>query len=446
MVHQMTWRRWTSVCVAALAIAAAWSANVGADDARRSRYTPRHDLGPNAVRVMPLGDSITQGEAGQATYRYFLDHMLRVQGYRVDFVGSQSALYDFEKGTNDGAAKYRDFDEDHEGRWGVTSAEVAAKIEDWAKASKPDIVLLHVGTNDLFPAGQVSTNTRRIIHGLRKVNPRVVVILAQLLPVRGGEAAVSAANRRLLVMAAQEQKESSPVVVVNMNRGFSLREHFYDGVHLNEAGEHLMAGRWFRAIRMVRDNTHRIDAYTLDGALAPLERLRRAGDYGGIAAEVEEWIAGGRLRGDDVDKAARLLGDIASYKDAQLDRVAYLEEQGRHYMAHGILMKLRSQFRATTVAKEATAKLTRWQKDLRIAREARPGKAMTRAMEMVVSGQDEAARRLLETVVRTSAGTKAAADAGVELERIGAREAARREAASRDPAEWDEGSDRNSTP
>src|SRR3712207_891647 len=60
------------------------------------------------ARIMPLGDSITESAAGMPTYRYFLWHLLKGEGYRIDFVGSMHGAYG-------GPPVNTDFDMDHEG-------------------------------------------------------------------------------------------------------------------------------------------------------------------------------------------------------------------------------------------------------------------------------------------------------------------------------------------
>ena len=46
-----------------------------------------------AVRVMPMGDSITASIAPQSSYRFHLWRALKVLDYCVDFVGSQQAVF-----------------------------------------------------------------------------------------------------------------------------------------------------------------------------------------------------------------------------------------------------------------------------------------------------------------------------------------------------------------
>ena len=45
---------------------------------------------------------------------------------------------------------HSDFDINHEGHWGWRADEVLAKIDGWAEQTTPDIVLVHLGSNDIL--------------------------------------------------------------------------------------------------------------------------------------------------------------------------------------------------------------------------------------------------------------------------------------------------------
>jgi len=79
------------------------------------------------VRVMPLGDSITESQTGFASYRYWLWHQLQDFGFCVDFVGSQSGV--------NGTPKFPDFDQDHEGHTGWRTDQVLAQVGGWATSA-----------------------------------------------------------------------------------------------------------------------------------------------------------------------------------------------------------------------------------------------------------------------------------------------------------------------
>lgn len=105
-----------------------------------------------AVRIMPLGDSITLGTYTTKTpsdiyesigYRRKLyDGLAALGGNRfgINFVGSLSHGL---------SASPKIGDPDHEGHGGFTSNNVASGITGWLNTEPPDIILLHIGTNDL---------------------------------------------------------------------------------------------------------------------------------------------------------------------------------------------------------------------------------------------------------------------------------------------------------
>src|SRR4051812_10644883 len=89
------------------------------------------------VRVMPLGDSITDGFNVPGGYRIDLWQKLVAGGYRIDFVGS---------GRNGPTSLS---DHDHEGHSGWTIAQIDANVVNWLRSTTPRTVLLHIGTNDI---------------------------------------------------------------------------------------------------------------------------------------------------------------------------------------------------------------------------------------------------------------------------------------------------------
>ncbi len=195
------------------------------------------------IRIMPLGDSITQGAANVASYRRPLWKMLKKTNARLDFVGSMR------KNHQQAWLAHSDFDRDHEGHWGWRADEVLAKINGWAGQAVPDIVLLHLGTNDIFQKKKNEDTVeelKQIIIILRKHNPRVKIFLAQLIPVRNRTANVQVKklNELLPDLAQSITTDDSPVHIVNQYEGFDAFKDTDDGVHPNEFGIAKMAQRW----------------------------------------------------------------------------------------------------------------------------------------------------------------------------------------------------------
>ncbi|MBD3343555.1 MAG: DUF5107 domain-containing protein, partial [Chitinivibrionales bacterium] len=203
-------------------------------------------------RIMPIGNSITEGNGGDPTYRYFLWQDLVTNGYNVNLVGTNY-------GTKDGPSSY-DFDQDHQGTWGIKSDEALQLIGDQAGATTPDMVLIHLGTNDIghdndiagMTAEQCAHNTSLelmdIIDALRSVNPEVVVFLAQIIPAYF-DSWVVVLNDSIAKYGAEKSTAQSPVVVVDQHSALTYMDDYADGLHPNQSGQEKMGHTWFAAIQ-----------------------------------------------------------------------------------------------------------------------------------------------------------------------------------------------------
>ncbi|MEP0917793.1 SGNH/GDSL hydrolase family protein [Leptolyngbya sp. DQ-M1] len=202
---------------------------------------------PTSIRIMPLGDSITQADRNHNSYRRPLWLKLRAAGYDVNFVGSTKSHYL-------GNAPKSDFDQDHEGHWGWQADEVLAQIARWSEVAKPDVVLLHLGTNDIL-GGQSFDGTiaelRQLIETMRQRNPHLKILIAQLIPSSGGEALTQQFNQQVAALARSINSQTSPVILVDQFSGYDVQQDTYDGLHPNEAGEQKMASRWFQSLNKV---------------------------------------------------------------------------------------------------------------------------------------------------------------------------------------------------
>jgi lysophospholipase L1-like esterase len=201
----------------------------------------------SAVKIMPLGDSITESFPGHATYRFYLYQKLVNAGYDVDFVGS---MY----GANGGSPLYSNFDQNHEGHSGYRTDQILSNAVNWANLNKPDVVLLHTGSNDI-EQGQSNSSTvneiSSLIDALRSVVPNVKILLAQIIPEASNTQAFAQLNSLLPNLAAQKTTSNSPVVLVDQYTGFDANADTFDGVHPDESGERKMADKWFAALQNV---------------------------------------------------------------------------------------------------------------------------------------------------------------------------------------------------
>lgn len=200
-------------------------------------------LHARSVRIMPLGDSITESVTTFASYRYWLWQDLVGAGYDVDFVGT-------ERGVLLGPPLFDDFDQDHEGHTGFRTDEVLPHVAEWAATSKPDIVLIHLGTNDLWQGRDVEdvrADMHSIVIELRSVNPRVIILLAEIIP--STQFDVEPLNRALHKVAVTRWTPQSPVHAVDQHTGFFAVGDTWDGVHPDQGGEMKIATRFFEALQ-----------------------------------------------------------------------------------------------------------------------------------------------------------------------------------------------------
>jgi len=204
------------------------------------------------TNILPLGDSITRGDAMQG-YRSILWSQMVDDHKDVNMVGSLS--HGGPKG----------FDPQHEGHSGYTVRQLADALPGWLRYyPPPDVVLLHIGTNDLTrtqttPITAMRQDLGRIITVLRVRNPSVRIFVAQIVPAKDAAAyrRIAEYNQMIREVANRYHTTRAPVTVVDMFTGFDRQADLSsDGVHPSRAGYRKMAGRWYSAIRSVPATAH----------------------------------------------------------------------------------------------------------------------------------------------------------------------------------------------
>jgi len=213
------------------------------------------------VRILPLGDSITHGGQGHASYRYRLWEMLRQAGRHFAFVGTQQGIFGGDPPVLAWYPQYLTaFDRDHEGHWGWRTDQIVAVAPSVAQASQPDVVLVHLGTNDIGQQGaagvvNASAHLRTLIGQLRAERPDVTILLAQVIPIGPGTsysanaAQVAPLNAAIAAIAADSTRPASPVLLIDQHTGFDLGTMMQsDGLHPDTLGESRMAGVWRDAL------------------------------------------------------------------------------------------------------------------------------------------------------------------------------------------------------
>ena len=199
-----------------------------------------------ATKIMPLGDSIT-GSPG--CWRALLWARLQSAGYtNIDFVGTQPAQ---------GCSV--PYDGDSEGRGGLlaTGAADPGNLPVWLASNVPDIVMMHLGTNDVWSTTR-STSVilaayTTMVGQMRAANPNVKILVAQILPMNPTGCATCSQgaidlDAAIPAWASGLTTSQSPIIVVDQWTGFNTATDTGDGVHPNDLGNQKISDKWYPAL------------------------------------------------------------------------------------------------------------------------------------------------------------------------------------------------------
>lgn len=194
------------------------------------------------IKIMPLGDSITYGvhSSTGAGYRLPLWTALKAQGAHVEFVGSMHS-----GPTN--------FEDANEGLPGWRIRQISANVVNWLKTYQPQIILLHIGTNDFIknddPA-HAPARLKSLIDQITYTLPGATVIVAQIIPLPLSaklNAEVVTYNQAIPGIVRAEDAQGKHVRSVDMYHAVApglLPDH----IHPNDIGYELMAKVWEKAL------------------------------------------------------------------------------------------------------------------------------------------------------------------------------------------------------
>jgi lysophospholipase L1-like esterase len=201
-------------------------------------------LQAETIRIMPLGDSITYGYPTGPGYRGYLWNKLKDNNsYTVNFVGSR----------HDGQG----FDANHEGYGGYKTYEIAEIVYGLLQDNHPDIILLHIGSNDASPTQGVNSSSiaglntilNQIDHYETDTGHPIKIILASVINRRSYHSTVTQYNKNLRNLASSRIAKGDDITLVNMEDDAGLvRSDFADATHPNSSGYSKMANLWFSVL------------------------------------------------------------------------------------------------------------------------------------------------------------------------------------------------------
>ncbi|WP_066367284.1 lectin [Herbidospora mongoliensis] len=202
-----------------------------------------HAESNGGVRVMPLGDSITEGTQVPGGYRIGLWQRLAAGRYTTDFVGSQF----------NGPGSLGDHD--HQGHPGWRIDQIDANVAGWLRTQNPRTVLLHIGTNDVLQNYNVSGAPQRLstlVDRITSTVPNADVFVATIIPLSnsGQESAARNFNATIPGMVQSKVAAGKRVHLVDMHSKLTTSD-LIDGIHPTAGGYDKMAAAWYAALQSV---------------------------------------------------------------------------------------------------------------------------------------------------------------------------------------------------
>jgi lysophospholipase L1-like esterase len=203
---------------------------------------------------LPFGDSITRGakSSDDGGYRKPLYELILAAKQNATFVGSQTH----------GPAEVsgQPFPRKHEGRAGWTIdpgynmvsssySGISALVPNPALRDNPNIVLLMIGTNDLFARDTANMATRLevLLDKVAEHAPDALVVLAKLTPLGRDDPSLTAYNAKLPAIVQSHAAKGQHIVGVDMSQ--MRTSDLADGTHPNDRGYAYMASVWYAAIK-----------------------------------------------------------------------------------------------------------------------------------------------------------------------------------------------------
>jgi len=224
------------------------------------------------VRILPLGDSITHGwHSGIDTnklnsYRKELKNLLESNSYAVDFVGSLT----------DG-----DFpDNQHEGHDGwyadhdTQTNRILDHVAGWMATTAADIILLHIGTNDIHGDNADAAEVSDILDEIFGANSNATVVLALIINARvdyDKRDDTTTYNSNMNTMAQGRIAAGDDIIVVDMENDAGLdyanpSDDMGDARHPSQLGYDKMATNWYpTVVQAIGRQTLRIESITVSG-------------------------------------------------------------------------------------------------------------------------------------------------------------------------------------
>jgi len=134
------------------------------------------------------------------------------------------------------------------------------QLPGWLSATTPDIVMMHLGTNDIWHNSSSSTPDiiaalDTLVDQMRASKPNMIILVAKILPMNPPSGCPNCLARSQELgdaigdWAPGKSSWKSSVTVVDAFTGFNTTTMTTDGVHPNDLGNKQLAATWFQPVK-----------------------------------------------------------------------------------------------------------------------------------------------------------------------------------------------------
>jgi lysophospholipase L1-like esterase len=196
-------------------------------------------------KILPLGDSITWGIQYDGAYRVELFTKALADQHEITFTGSLSNGPSMVAGQS--------FPKNNEGHSGWTIDQISGLVPSPALTTIPHIVLLMIGTNDVYAASGQATMPNRLGTLLDKIitaAPQALLVVAKITPLAnaGWNATIKTYNDAIPGLVETRAAAGKHIMLADMNTGFTPAMLSSDSIHPNKSGYDFMGDAWYAKI------------------------------------------------------------------------------------------------------------------------------------------------------------------------------------------------------
>lgn len=181
---------------------------------------------------------------GGGGYRIELFRLALKNGMDITFVGGSKNG----PATVDGVT----FPQSHEGHSGWTIQQIDNIVQNNnALGVNPNIILLHIGTNDMYGSDPANADKRlgTLIDHITAKQPNALLVVSNIIPLAIlATAEVPKYNAKIPAVLNSRIQAGKNIIFVDQYTGFPTSE-LADQVHPNSAGYARMANKWYAAIK-----------------------------------------------------------------------------------------------------------------------------------------------------------------------------------------------------